>query len=324
MNGAARAASDRRTRRKLAGHTTNENTPLPTRVNPISPNMSPDAAFFAAEGDLYRSSELTRGPWDGESQHAGPPAALLAREIERCEGIGGGPEDRLVGRITLEIVRPVPIAPLRVSAEIVRPGRRVEMIEATLAAEDGTELVRARAWRLLRGSVELPPGLDSESPDGPAAAAGRPTGSLGRPPSPLDLPASEAFFDTGFDVGYHSAMEYRFALGTFVEPGPAACWLRMRHPLVAGEEPTPLQRVMIAADTGNGISATLDIDRFVFINVDLSVHLHRMPVGEWVCLDALTIPEPTGIGLADTMLLDERGPIGRACQTLLIAERSGS
>lgn len=305
----------------MAAHTANENTPLPTRVNQTSTYMSLDAAFFAADGDLYRSSELTRGPWDGESQHAGPPAALLAREIERCEGIGTGPSDRLVGRITFEILRPVPIAPLRVAAEVARPGRRVEMIEATLATEDGTELVRARAWRLLRATADVPAGLGSESAAGPVAAAGRPTGAVGRPPPPLDLPSAEAFFPTGFDVGYHSAMEYRFAAGSFVTPGPATCWLRMRHPLIEGEEPSPLQRVLIAADSGNGISSTLDLDRFVFINVDLSVHLQRMPAGDWVCLDSLTIPERTGIGLADTMLLDERGPIGRACQTLLIAER---
>ena len=286
--------------------------------------MSLDAGFFAAEGDLYRSSELTRGPWNGASQHAGPPAALIAREIELCEGIGSGPEERIVGRITFEILRPVPIAPLRVHAEVVRPGRRVELVEASLAAEDGTVLVRARAWRLRASSEDVPSEHGSEAADGPVSKAGRPTGAIGRPPPPLDLPSSEAFFPTGFDVGYHSAMEYRFASGSFTAPGPATCWLRTRHPLVEGEQPTPLQRVLIAADTGNGISATLDIDRFLFINVDLTVHLHRMPAGEWICLDALTIPERTGIGLADTMLFDERGPIGRACQTLLVAERSPS
>jgi hypothetical protein len=97
--------------------------------------------------------------------------------------------------------------------------------------------------------------------------------------------------------------------------------MRMRIPLVAGEEPTPLQRVLAAADSGNGISATLDFRRYLFINVDLTVHLGRMPAGEWVCLDSLTTPEPTGVGLTDTMLLDELGPIGRAAQTLMIAER---
>ncbi len=93
-----------------------------------------------------------------------------------------------------------------------------------------------------------------------------------------------------------------------MEPGPAVCWMRMRHPLLAGEEPTPLQRVLVAADSGNGISSTLDFRRFVFINVDLTVHLHRLPAGEWVCLDSLTIPEPNGQGMSDTLLLRRARP----------------
>ena len=97
--------------------------------------------------------------------------------------------------------------------------------------------------------------------------------------------------------------------------------MRMRVPLVEGEEPTPLQRVLIAADSGNGISGTLDYTRYLFINVDLTVHLHRLPADEWVHLDAVTIPEPTGIGLADTVIGDRRGRIGRALQTLLVRER---
>jgi hypothetical protein len=97
--------------------------------------------------------------------------------------------------------------------------------------------------------------------------------------------------------------------------------MRMRHPLIAGEEPTPLQRVAIAADSGNGISSPLDFRRFVFINVDLSIHLGRPPDGEWICLDSTTIPDPTGVGITDTALYDERGPLGRAAQTLLIDER---
>ena len=116
-------------------------------------------------------------------------------------------------------------------------------------------------------------------------------------------------------------MEYRLIRGSFVEPGPATAWMRMRVPLVAGEEPTPLQRVMAAADTGNGVSAMLDWNRYLFINVDLSVHLGRMPEGEWICLNAVTHPEPHGVGLTETVLLDERGPIGRAAQTLLIDRR---
>jgi hypothetical protein len=272
-------------------------------------------AFFERDGDRYVPSELTRGPWDPDSQHAGPPAALVGREIERLAAA----DRRRVGRITFEILRPVPIRPLTVSARVVRPGRNVEMVEAVLSDAEA-ELIRAAAWRLREGEVDLPPEVTSA--DGPGTAG--PWWSTIRPgfaPPGPDRGEARGFFSTGQDVGYHTAMDYRFVSGAFVEPGPATVWMRARHPLLAGEEPTPLERVLLAADSGNGISAALDYERFVFINVDLSVHLSRMPVGEWVCLDAITVAESTGTGITDTALYDERGPIGRAVQTLLVAER---
>ncbi len=255
-------------------------------------------SFYAAEGDRYLSSELTRGPWDPEAQHAGPPAALLGRELECLEDS----DQFQVGRVTFEIMRAVPIAPLRAEARIVRPGRRVQLIEGSLFDEEG-EVMRARAWRLRTDPVELPqlPALE-------------PAPSLERA-EPRDFPP------TGQSVGYHTAMDYRFVSGAFRQPGPATVWMRMRQPLVGGEQPSPLQRVLAAADSGNGVSATLDWESFLFINVDLSVHLERLPGGEWICLDAVTRPHANGVGLADTVLLDEGGRIGRALQTLLVAER---
>lgn len=271
------------------------------------------SAFYVPEGGHFVSTELTRGPWDGGSQHAGPPAALLGRAVEQCPSPVEGERTWQVGRITYEILRPVPIAPLTVSARVERPGRSVELVSATLAA-DGTEVMRALAWRLAVSSVDIPPGLASEDPQSPIRGT--------EPPAPPQEGAEgDLFFPTGHEVGHHTAMEYRFVAGRFLEPGPATVWMRMRHPLVADEEPSPLQRVLIAADSGNGVSATLDFTRFIFINVDLTVHLNRMPVGEWVCLDAITVPEPTGVGLSDSALHDERGPIGRAMQTLLVRER---
>ncbi len=264
------------------------------------------SAFFEPDGDRFVPSELTRGPWDPDAQHAGPPSALIGREIERLGGgrIGGadGPEAQ-VGRITYELMRPVPLTPLRVEAEVVRPGRRVEMVEASLSDSDGV-VMRARGWRLRRGEVELEP-----EPD------------LGPPPPGPESGEPGEFFHTGWDVGYHTAMEYRFVSGAFMEPGPAVVWMRMKVPLVAGEQPSPLTRVLAAADSGNGVSTALDWQRYLFINVDLSVHLHRMPEGEWVCLDAVTRPEGHGVGIADTLLSDGRGPIGRGAQTLLVDRR---
>ncbi len=274
----------------------------------------PDAFFFADE-DRYVPTELTRGPWDPESQHAGPPAALIGREVERLEGGAA----RHVGRITFEILRPVPITPLRVEARVVRPGRSVELVEASLADSDG-EVIRATAWRLRSADVHLPAGLSSL--DGPGLIGTSPsTLRPGFAPPGVDGARPGKFPPTGQEVGYHTAMEYRFVHGDFAQLGPAVVWMRMRQPLVAGEVPSPLQRVLVAADSGNGVSATLDWNGYLFINVDLTVHLHRPLVGEWVCLDAITIPEPGGVGLADTALYDDRGPIGRAAQTLLVDRR---
>jgi Thioesterase-like superfamily len=252
-------------------------------------------AFYTQEGDRLGPSELTRGPWDPGAQHAGPPAALLGRAVERCEP----GEGMRVGRITFEILGPVPLAPLEARARVVRPGRSVELLEASLSGPEG-EVMRATAWRVHAAGA----GVRSE-PD--------------RPPLGPEQGVTREFFATGQDVGYHTAMEWLFVRGAFLELGPATVWMRMRVPLVAGEEPSPLQRVLVAADSGNGVSAALDYHRYLFINTDLSVHLLRMPAGEWVCLEATTHVD--GLGFTDTALWDERGRIGRAAQTLLVRQR---
>jgi Thioesterase-like superfamily len=249
-------------------------------------------AFFAWDGSRFVPSDATTGPWDPDAQHAGPPCALLGRAIERCEPREG----MRVGRITCEILGPVPLEPLTVEAAVVRPGRSVEMLEASLAGPGG-ELMRARAWRLQPGEHALH--LDEEH----------------RPPGP-DGGAPSDFPGAGHHFGYHEATEYSFVHGGFSTPGPATVWMRMRLPLVAGEQPGPLERVLLAADSGNGISAALDWRTHLFINTELSVHLMRPLAGEWVCLDSVTRVD--GLGLTETTLWDEQGRIGRAAQTLLV------
>ncbi|HMC50552.1 MAG TPA: thioesterase family protein [Solirubrobacterales bacterium] len=258
-------------------------------------------SFYVSNGrGSFIATELTRGPWDPGAQHAGPPSALLGREIEAMEGSDGFQ----VGRVVFEILRPVPIGPVRIETRVLRPGRKVRMVEASLSGEAG-ELMRATAWQLRTTELELPSEAlaEEEAPQGPEE---------GWVPE---------FFPTGQEAGYHTGMELKAVAGAFLELGPATFWLRMRQPLVAGEEPTPLQRALIAADVGNGISAVLDYHSYVFINVDLTVHFERMPEGEWICVDAVTRPQPTGIGTAESVLSDQRGRIGRAAQSLLIEQR---
>jgi hypothetical protein len=259
-------------------------------------------AFYERDDEKgkYFATELTRGPWDPGAQHAGPPSALLGREIEGMDGS----EAFQVGRVVFEILRPVPIGPVTVETRVQRPGRKVRMVEASLSGEAG-ELMRATAWQLRRTELELPEGAVEDAP----------------PTAGPDQGWVPEFFPTGQEAGYHTGMELKAVAGAFLELGPATFWLRMRRPLVAGEEPTPLQRALIAADVGNGISAVLDYRSYVFINVDLTVHFERMPEGEWVCVDAVTRPQPTGIGTAESVLSDQRGRIGRAAQSLLIEQR---
>lgn len=249
----------------------------------------------------FAATEYTRGPWDPGSQHAGPPAALLGRAVEERPGARA---DMRIARITYEILRPVPIGALEITTSVLRAGRGTELVEAALTPEGAAGpvmIARALRIRVAEGVV-------------PAVAAG-----------PLLPPPGEAgvtpFFPVPWDVGYHTAMESRFTEGSFLEPGPGTCWMRMRVPLLAGEPVRPLDRVLVAADSGNGIGSVMDIERFVFVNGDLTVHLHRHPVGEWVCVEAGTSVDAAGIGLADARLHDEKGPIGRGAQSLFVAPR---
>jgi hypothetical protein len=125
----------------------------------------------------------------------------------------------------------------------------------------------------------------------------------------------------GWIDGYLSAVEWRFARGHFTRPGPATAWTRLRVSVVPDEPPSPLQRVLAVADSGNGISSELDVARWYFINPELTVHLHREAVGEWVCLDAATTISSGGVGLATSVLSDLDGPVAVGAQTLLIAPR---
>lgn len=256
-----------------------------------------DPFFYEPAGaGLFRSTAQTTGPWDATVQHGGPPAALLGRALEALV-----PEMR-VRRVTVELLRPIPIATLAVRTEVLRAGKRAAWLSAALV-HDGKEVARATGVAMRPAPLALPPHV--------------------RPQPSLPAPASGAPFVFPFflsPVGYHTGVELVVAKGEWSK-GPCGAWIRMKAALVAGEAPSPLQRVLVAADAGNGISVTIPIDRFTFINPDLSVALHREPAGEWIGLDAATAPEADGTGLQHSRLHDEQGPIGHSLQTLVIAQR---
>jgi hypothetical protein len=255
-------------------------------------------AFFLRDGDRYLPTELTRGPWSADAQHGGPPAALLGTAMEQTDARA----DSIVVRASFEMLKPVPLAPLTVATRVLNAGRSVQTIAGVISA-GGEEVVRGQVMRIRTTDLPFEDSRLPEPPPGPEQGRKVP------------------FFPTGHAAGYHTGMEVSFVSGGFLEQGPAVAWLRMRFPLVRGEPISPLARVLIAADSGNGVSSALDYRRFIFVNPDLTVHLHRDPEGEWVCLQAETIVSRRGVGLAASALHDLRGPIGHGLQSLLIGQR---
>jgi hypothetical protein len=254
-------------------------------------------SFYEPLGDgRFAATPHTRGPWDPAFQHAGPPAALLGRALERCEPREGF----VLARATFEILRAVPVAEVRVAARVARPGRSVELLDGELTVED-EPVMTVRAWR-----VKASPAPDVQRDEPPPA----------RPAESTPLPPEMAAF------GYGHAVELRFAAGGWWQHRPATVWTRMRVPLVAGEEPTGVQRVLVVADSGNGVSAVLPFDRWLFINTELTVHFRRPARGEWICLDAETSIAHGGAGLARSVLSDDGGVVAQGAQALLVSERA--
>jgi hypothetical protein len=256
--------------------------------------------IFRRDGDRFVPTGHARGPWDPGSQHGGAPAALLAEAV-REPGMH-------VARLTYDFVGPVPLdRSFTVQTRLVRPGGRLQLVEADLLDDDGAPVVRLRAVRLRRGDVG---GLPDEPGDAPPGGG------------PDDAVASDFPVDAPDELGFHrTAMEIRFSGGTTYGRGPAQTWFRFDRPLVDDDAPSPLALVAAAADFGNGVSRILDFDRHLFVNTDLTINLRREPDGEWVMLDARTRVEPHGVGLAVSTLYDERGAIGVSAQSLYVAER---
>jgi hypothetical protein len=254
-------------------------------------------AFYQPLGDdRYRATEHTAGPWSAGSQHLGPPSALLARELEQT-----APAGSTLGRMTVEILGPVPVAELTVRSWVARPGRSVQLSHAELSA-DGRPVATAAAWWIATSdSAEVAAGLPAPLP-------------------PIDSATPGAIPD-GWRSGYLQAMEWLSLKGGIGSPGPATVWIRQRVALVEGESPTGLQRLMAVADSGNGVSNRLDPREWFFINTELTVHTWRMPVGEWIGLDANTTIGPHGLGVATSTLHDQDGPVGHGSQALLVRPR---
>ncbi len=271
---------------------------LTGRAGATLPGVQLPPAFYLPDGDGFLATALTIGPWDPGLQHAGPPAALLAREVERTGGIDGGQPVRLA----YDVLGPVPVGPVAVTARVLRPGRRIELVEATLEA-GGRSAMRLTAWRMrTRDSA------DTASPARPF------------PVGPDDAhPGAFGVFRQ--EVAYHRSLEWRVATGSITDSGPAATWTRPLCALVEGEPITPLQHLLVMTDAASGVSAAVDWSRATFANVDLVVALFRRPTGQWLAMDAVTTLGPTGVGQCTADLYDADGRIGRSVASLFVEPR---
>jgi hypothetical protein len=269
--------------------------PVPDDAPALEPFYRP---LDGLDGERFHATFSTTGPWFADAQHVGPPSALLVRALERCDARRG----TQLSRITVEVLGPVPAGEVEVRARIERPGRAIELLAAELVA-GGRAVLRARAWRLASG-------------DTAAVALGE---AEPLPPPEQGMLRTER--PAGWLPGFMDALEWRWLQGWLGEPGPGTAWARQRVPLVEGEEPSPLQRLAVVADSGNGAAAPLDIRRWLFVNTELTLHLHRAPVGEWMGVAAHTVLGPTGLGTVSGLLFDERGHTGRSAQGLIVRPR---
>jgi hypothetical protein len=262
---------------------------------------APVRALFEPSGEGFTAAPSTRGPWDAQMMHGGAPSALLAHAIEQVRP----GDDLAVARLTIEFLGGVPVGAVALDTSLAKPGGRFQIVDATLDA-GGRRACLARAVRLRRADL-------------PDAAAADPAATAPLPPPESGAPLAQ-FVDLGEELFYPDATEIR-QVGGAPGTGHTLAWIRLRGDLLPGVPPSPLARAAAAADFANGLSWILPFDEWLFVNTELTIHLHRQPEGEWIGLDARTVSDATGIGLSTAVLHDLRGPIGTCAQALFVQRR---
>ncbi len=262
--------------------------------------MSDPSAYFLPLGQgLFRPTAATESPWDRQAQHGGPPTALLAHAMCLLD-----PDPRFrLARITVEFLGVLPRSDIRVEAQVARPGRRIRMLEAVMYSGEQS-VALARAWQIA---------VQESAETIPARAKGE-NASL-----PAEQP--QEYFAELADWGYGKSIEWRWEDGAYSVPGPATVWTRVRLPLIEGEPLLAVERALIIADSANGVSAELPLDRWLFVPPGINVTLHRYPESEWVRMAAETTLAADGLGSTLGLLGDALGPIGTVAQPLLVAPR---
>ena len=274
-----------------------------------SPAPSPEAdplphapkAYFTRTGPhTFAPSSHTSGAWSESEQHISPMGGLIVHELEAHAAARDGhsrPSGSLaISRLSMDILGVLPVEEFDVHVEVVRPGRTVELLEATVTSGD-RPAVRARAWRLATGDTQEVAGGEGPALPAPQTLQPWPMTSL-------------------WPGGYIASLDVRPT--TPPAPGRATAWVHTPLQLLAGEQSSDLARFIALVDTANGIAVRRSPQEWMFPNVDLTIHLHRQPAGDWVGLDTTVIFGAAGHGLTSTVLHDSLGPVGRAEQALTI------
>jgi len=265
----------------------------------------PEAYYLPGPGGAFEPTLATESPWSSDAQHGGPPTALLAHVMRTRLHVDG----MRIARITNEFLGSIPRVPLTAEAAVVRDGRRIRLIEASLLA-DGKPVAIARAWQIATNGGAHP---DEAGVPASGLAAGE------APPLPDAMP--QKYFSGFRNWGYGESVEWRWVRGSYDSPGEAVVWARPRIPLLAGEPLQPLERALVIADSANGVSSALNPREWLFIPPAITVTLHRYPEGDWIYLAATSTLAADGLGSTLGTLGDRNGQIGSVAQPLLVARQ---
>lgn len=259
--------------------------------------MTVPAFFRRGEDGRFDGTDAARGPWSVDHCHAGPVTGLIARAAEAAAG-----PNKMLTRLTVDLVRPVPLTGITLKAETGRRGRTLATVSVDVLSQDGAVCAQARTMHVRTADI------------GPV-----PTPRIGPPvregAAPGVFPIRAARHTAPF---FSDAVEILYPPGTDQGPGPKTIWMKTPA-LVDGEISSPIQRLCPLADCGNGISWNAPPTDLGFLNADLSVHVHRAPVSDWLASQAVSHWQPNGVGVSQAVLFDTEGPVATALQTLVLS-----
>ena len=260
----------------------------------------PDAYFTRTGPHTFQPTSHTGGAWSESEQHISPLGGLIVHEIQAHAAAREGqaqPSDSLaISRLSMDILGVLPVDEFDIHVQVIRPGRTIELLEATVTAT-GRPAICARAWRLATADTKHVSGGEDAALPSPQAVQPWPLTSV-------------------WPGGYIASLDVRPT--TQPEPGRATAWVHTPLQLLEDEPSSDLARFVALVDTANGIAVRRSPREWMFPNVDLTIHLHRQPEGDWVGLDTTVVFGPAGHGLTSTVLHDGLGPVGRAEQSLTI------